>query len=115
MTSQSDTAKGWLPSGPGAQRRILCHDKPLMMVEFLFETGGEGLPHSHPHVQTTYVASGQFRFTIAGETKTLNPGDAIAVPSNAVHSCICLQGGRLIDSFAPRRDDFMTAHGLPLD
>ncbi|MEP2717094.1 cupin domain-containing protein [Pseudophaeobacter sp.] len=115
MIVHSDTPKAWLPSGPGAQRRILCQDETLMMVEFRFEQGGEGLPHSHPHVQTTYVSSGAFQFTVAGVTKDLKPGDAMIIPSNAVHSCICLEEGALLDSFSPRRDDFMAAHGLPLD
>lgn len=112
MPNTPETPTDWLPSGPGAQRRILCHDKALMMVEFAFETDGQGLPHSHPHVQTTYVSAGQFEFTVAGVTTILNPGDAVSIPSNAQHSCVCLQKGRLLDSFTPRRDDFMIAHGL---
>lgn len=115
MPNTASQTESWMTSGPGAMRRILCQDKALMMVEFAFEKGGEGLPHSHPHVQTTYVSAGEFEFTVAGVTKVLAPGDAIIIPSNAVHSCVCLQEGRLLDSFAPRRDDFMTAHGLPLD
>lgn len=115
MQVNSDSPEAWMSSGPGAKRRILCQDKALMMVEFAFEKNAEGLPHSHPHVQTTLVAEGQFEFTVSGVTKTLNPGDAITIPSNAVHSCVCLTKGRLVDSFAPRRDDFMTAHGLALD
>ncbi|MEP5152518.1 cupin domain-containing protein [Planktotalea sp.] len=114
MSNTSETDP-WMVSGPGAQRRILCQDKALMMVEFKFEEGGEGLPHSHPHVQTTYVDKGQFEFTIAGKTQILNPGDAVLIPSNAEHSCVCLKAGNLFDSFAPRRDDFMIAHGLELD
>ena len=101
----------WMPTGPGAARRILCDSPDLMLVEFRFETGAEGAPHSHPHVQSTYVASGRFRFTIDGETKDLGPGDSALIPSNAVHGCVCLDAGALIDSFAPRRDDFLVAHG----
>ena len=115
MIVHSDSPDAWMVSGPGAQRRILCSDKDLMMVEFRFETDGEGLPHHHPHTQTTYVTSGRFEFTVAGVTKILEPGDAMIIPSNAVHSCVCLEGGALLDAFAPRRDDFMKAHGLPLD
>ncbi len=81
------------------------------MVEFAFEAQGEGAPHSHRHTQTTYVGSGRFRFTVAGETKILETGDALAIPSNAVHSCLCLEAGSLIDAFAPRREDFLQAHG----
>lgn len=115
MTDTPDNSTAWMASGPGAQRRILCQNKTLMMVEFAFEKDGEGLPHSHPHVQTTYVSAGRFEFTVAGVTKVLNPGDAIIIPSNAMHSCVCLHEGRLLDSFAPRRDDFMIAHGLALN
>ena len=115
MDTTADAQQGWMTSGPGAQRRILCQDKALMMVEFMFEKDGVGVPHSHPHVQTTFVSSGQFEFTVGGDTQILNPGDALIIPSNVEHSCLCLQAGKLLDSFAPRRDDFMAAHGLPLE
>lgn len=112
MKINSDSPTAWMTSGPGAKRRILCQDENLMMVEFRFEKGGEGLPHSHPHVQTTYVSTGRFQFTVSGETKTLVPGDAMIIPTNALHSCVCLEEGSLLDAFTPRRDDFMEAHGL---
>ncbi len=114
MKIHHDSPSEWMVSGPGAQRRILCESKDLMMVEFRFDKDGEGLPHNHPHVQTTYVTSGLFEFTISGETKTLGPGDGLSIPSNAVHSCVCLEKGVLVDAFSPRRDDFMEAHGWPL-
>jgi len=60
-----------MTSGPGAQWRILCQDKALMMVEFMFEKDGVGVPHSHPHVQTTFVSSGQFEFTVGGVNERL--------------------------------------------
>ncbi|CTQ60277.1 MAG: cupin domain-containing protein [Roseibium album] len=111
MLVHSDAPSAWMDSGPGARRRILCENKEIMMVEFRFEKGGEGLPHNHPHVQTTYVASGRFRFTVEGETNLLGPGDAMVIPSNAVHSCVCEEAGNLLDAFTPRRDDFLEAHG----
>ena len=36
------------------------------MVEFAFEKGGVGAVHSHPHVQSSYVAEGRFEVTIDG-------------------------------------------------
>jgi len=29
------------------------------------------------------------------------------IPSEAVHGCVCLEPGELIDCFTPRRDDFL--------
>ena len=114
MTINSDAPSEWMDSGPGAQRRIHCENKDLMMVEFRFEKAGEGILHNHPHTQTTYVASGKFQFTVDGLTKVLNTGDVMIIPSNVQHSCVCLESGSLLDSFSPRRDDFMEAHGWPL-
>jgi len=115
MTNTPDNPQGWMDLGDGVARRILCQEKSLMGVEFKFAAGAKGAPHSHPHVQTTFAASGRFEFTIDGVVTTLETGEALAIPSGVVHSCVCLEKGNLIDSFTPRRDDFMQAHGLPLD
>ena len=95
-------------AGHGVTRTVLAESPELMLVEFAFADGGEGLPHAHPHVQSTFVKSGRFAFTVAGETFEVGPGDAFVIPSNAVHGCRALgEPGVLIDSFTPRRDDFL--------
>lgn len=33
--------------------------------------------------------------------------DMIVIPSNVEHGCVALEAGSLIDTFAPRRDDFL--------
>jgi quercetin dioxygenase-like cupin family protein len=93
--------------GNGATRRILADSPELMTVEVRFAEGGVGPAHSHPHLQSTVVKSGRFEFTIGEETFEVGPGDAFVVPSGAVHSCRALEPGVLIDSFTPRRDDFL--------
>ena len=40
-------------------------------------------------------------------TRDIGPGDAFVIPSGAEHGCLCLEAGELIDSFTPRRDDFL--------
>ena len=90
-----------------SSRQVLSDSPELMVVAFEFAQGGEGALHSHPHVQSTYVESGRFRFTVAGDTREVGPGDSFVIPSGAVHGCICLEAGRLIDCFTPRRDDFL--------
>lgn len=92
---------------PGVTRRVLADNPELMVVSFAFEEGAEGKLHSHPHVQSTYVESGSFRFTIAGDAFEVGPGDSFVIPSGAEHGCTCLAAGRLIDTFTPRRDDFL--------
>ncbi|MCW2305932.1 cupin domain-containing protein [Rhodobium gokarnense] len=95
------------PSGPGVTRQVLSESEALMVVAFTFETGGIGDLHSHPHVQSTYVEDGRFAFSVDGEEFEVAKGDSFVIPSGAVHGCTCLEAGRLIDCFTPRRDDFL--------
>ena len=92
---------------PGVTRQVLADDPALMLVAFRFEEGAEGKLHNHVHVQSTFVQSGRFLFTIDGVEAQVGPGDSLMIPSNAVHGCRCLEAGMLVDSFAPRRDDFL--------
>lgn len=91
----------------GVLRQVLADAPELMVVSFRFEEGAEGALHNHPHVQSTYVESGRFRFHLDGEEFEVGPGDSFVIPSNARHGCVCLEPGQLVDCFTPRRDDFL--------
>ncbi|MDO6732975.1 cupin domain-containing protein [Marinovum sp. 2_MG-2023] len=89
-------------------RQVLSDHPDLMVVAFRFgATGAEGALHNHPHVQSTFVESGRFRFTVEGVVTEVAQGDSFVVPSNAEHGCVCLEPGTLVDCFTPRRDDFL--------
>lgn len=92
---------------PGVTRQVLAHTPELMVVSFRFDAGATGKVHDHPHVQSTYVRAGRFRFTVAGEAFEVGPGDSFVIASGARHGCTCLAPGELIDTFTPRRDDFL--------
>ena len=91
----------------GVTRQVLAENPDLMVVAFGFQSGAEGKLHNHPHVQSTFVESGRFRFHMDGTDHDLSAGDSLIIPSNVTHGCICLEAGRLIDTFTPRRDDFL--------
>jgi quercetin dioxygenase-like cupin family protein len=97
----------WVTTADGNRRRVVMYTDELMMVEFAFAKGGVGAPHSHPHVQASYVAEGVFEVTIDGNVRTLGRGSAFIVPSNVVHGVKALEAGRLVDSFTPHRADFL--------
>jgi len=97
-----------VPTGENVSRQVLSDHPDLMVVLFRFDAeGAVGAIHSHPHVQSTYVQSGRFRFSIDGVEKNYGPGDSFIIPSKAMHGCICLEPGQLVDTFTPRRDDFL--------
>ena len=93
--------------GGGVKRRVLAYNEQQMIVEVHFEKGGVGSMHTHPHVQSTYVKSGKFRFTIDGEDVEVAAGDTIAFPPDIPHGTLCLEAGVLLDIFTPMRKDFI--------
>ncbi len=94
-------------TSPGATRQVLAHQPDMMVVAFRFDSGAEGALHSHPHVQSTYVESGRFGFHVDGREIEITAGDSLVIPSGVTHGCVCLEQGALIDTFTPRRDDFL--------
>ena len=66
-------------------------------------------PHSHPHIQTTYLAEGEIIYYCEGEPdQHLKKGDMFSVPSGKKHTIKLLsKAARLIDSFNPIREDFL--------
>lgn len=100
-------ASAWVELAPGNRRRVLVSRSELMQVEFGFDAGVIGALHSHPHVQSSYVAEGSFEVTIGDVTRTLGVGSSFIEPPNVVHGVKALTAGRLVDCFTPRREDFL--------
>jgi quercetin dioxygenase-like cupin family protein len=98
----------WEYASEGMTRQIMGYGSPLMLVKVRFQTGAVGATHSHPHTQGSYVVSGKFEVTIAGEKRILEAGDGFYVAPEVAHGCICLEEGILIDTFSPMRQDFLS-------
>lgn len=93
--------------GEGVTRRILAHAGSLMAVEVSFDKGAIGPIHSHPHEQLTSVLSGVFEFTIGDEAQVVRQGDTLYKRPHILHGCVCLEAGKLLDTFTPVREDFL--------
>lgn len=104
--TENDIVK-WTNVAPGVKRAILAYDESVMLVKVKFEKGAIGALHQHPHVQISYVESGQFEVEIGGLKKILNKGETFFAPSNVWHGVICLEEGVLMDTFSPMRKDFI--------
>ena len=107
MESSAVRPGDWVDAGPGVRRRILGHVPEMMLVEVAFQSGAIGPVHSHPHTQASYVAEGRFEVTVEGATQILSAGQSFIVAPGLRHGVLALEAGRLIDSFAPRRADFL--------
>jgi quercetin dioxygenase-like cupin family protein len=104
----SDSAAEWRKTADaGVERKILGYDPLLMVVKVKFEKEACGSFHTHPHSQSSYIASGKFEFTIDGEKQTVAAGDGFYVAPNVLHGCKCIDAGVIIDTFSPMREDFL--------
>ena len=97
-----------VPVSPGSvSRKVRAHGPGLMLVEVSFEAGGVAPEHAHPHEQATCCLGGRFEFTVEGRTEPMVEGDSVHVPGGVPHSVRCLEKGRMLDAFAPAREDFL--------
>jgi quercetin dioxygenase-like cupin family protein len=96
----------WEDLGDGVSRQFVGYNSQVMMVIVQFEKNAIGALHNHFHSQITYVAEGKFEVTVDGEMKILQKGDGFLQP-NIFHGVKCLEAGKLIDVFAPFREDFI--------
>lgn len=97
----------WTDVAPGNRRAVLSERPEMMLVAFSFDPGAVGALHSHPHTQVSYVAEGSFDVTVDGHTQRLQAGSSFIVAPNLIHGVVALEKGLLIDTFTPRRDDFL--------
>ncbi|MDI6696815.1 MAG: cupin domain-containing protein [Anaerolineales bacterium] len=90
---------------PGIRTRTFWGDQMLLGVVDL--DANAVLPaHSHPHEQITFVLEGELHVDIAGEQRTLRPGELMVIPGGVEHSLVVgSQPARVIDVFSPTRED----------
>lgn len=89
-------------------RKIMAYGGNMMAVKVMFSKKCPLSTHSHPHEQTSYVAEGEFEFEVNGTREKVQKGDSLYLPPNSVHGCACIsEGGVLIDTFSPIREDFL--------
>jgi quercetin dioxygenase-like cupin family protein len=92
--------------------RYLAHTNNVMIAVVDFNDGPAAQPdppHSHPHEQVSYVASGEIILIMGTEKARLSEGDLFTVAPNVPHAVQTLtKHVRLIDAFNPIRNDFLT-------
>ncbi|MDY5931091.1 MAG: cupin domain-containing protein [Candidatus Ornithospirochaeta sp.] len=91
----------------GITRKVLAHNKNLMVCELHFQKGAVGKLHEHFHEQCSYIISGKFEMEIGGKKVVLGPGDSTYKQPGIVHGGVCLEEGTLLDIFTPEREDFL--------
>lgn len=90
---------------PGIRARIVHTERTSQSWVELDE--GVAFPaHQHPHEQTVNVLEGTLELVVDGQTHRLDPGQTYAIPPNVPHSGRAVSRCRVLDVFAPAREDY---------
>ncbi len=80
-----------------------------IMFSFVRLAPGAVMPdHNHPHEQLGYVLEGTIVLNLAGDERTLQAGDAYAIPGGVTHRAVGGSNGCLVlDAFNPPREEYL--------
>jgi len=90
---------------PGAIGRY-AHTGKMTVGEVDLAAGVVVPMHQHPQDQFSYVLAGRVEFTVGTETRVMNAGDCAVIPGGTLHGCRTLTACRILDTFAPVREDY---------
>jgi quercetin dioxygenase-like cupin family protein len=90
---------------PGYRARLVHSDR--MTFSYVdIDAGASFAEHDHPHEQAIHLLEGEFEVTIDGETKVMRAGEVAIVPPHARHRGTAITPCRVLDVFAPVREDY---------
>ncbi len=90
----------------GTIRGRYGHTERMTLGIVELDAGAVVPAHAHPHEQITYVVEGRFEFFVGEERTTLEPGMAALIPGGVTHGGRTLTKVRVVDVFAPVREDY---------
>ena len=90
---------------PGIRARLIHTDRVThSWVEV--DAGATFPEHQHPHEQIVTVLEGELELVVEGKVHRLTPGTVFVIPPDARHSGGGITKCRVLDAFAPTREDY---------
>jgi quercetin dioxygenase-like cupin family protein len=82
------------------------HGKQSTLAFWEIKQGCTMPEHQHPHEQITHIVSGELEMVIGGEKMLLTAGSVHVIPSNTPHGAFAKTDCKVIDAFAPCREEY---------
>jgi quercetin dioxygenase-like cupin family protein len=82
------------------------HGERMTAGDLLLDADTDIPMHQHPHEQLTYLIEGRMEFVVGDEKQLMEPGDLAIIPGGVLHGGRTITECRVIDTFAPARDDY---------
>lgn len=90
---------------PGFRARVV-HGERTSQSWVDIDAGAAFPEHAHPHEQVVNVLAGTLELVCDGVVHTLEPGQVLVIPPNVPHEGRALTACRVLDIFAPVREDY---------
>jgi quercetin dioxygenase-like cupin family protein len=90
---------------PGIRARLV-HSARTSQSWVELDAGVSFPEHQHPHEQTVNVLEGMLELVVNAETHVLSAGQSFVSAPDARHSGRARTACRVLDVFAPERDDY---------
>jgi quercetin dioxygenase-like cupin family protein len=90
---------------PGIRARVV-HTERTSQSWVDIDEGASFPEHHHPHEQVVNMLEGVLELNVSGETHVLSPGSVFVIPPNVPHSGRARTVCRVLDVFAPVREDY---------
>ena len=90
---------------PGFRARVV-HSARTSESWVEADAGASFPEHQHPQEQIVNVLEGELELTVAGVTHRLTAGRVLVIPPDVPHRGRAITSCRVLDVFAPPRDDY---------
>lgn len=90
---------------PGLRARLIHSDR--VTHSWVDVDAGATFPeHQHAHEQIVSILAGELELVVEGQVHRLTPGMVFVIPPNAKHSGRGVTACKVLDAFAPVREDY---------
>lgn len=79
-----------------SKRKIIAEGEELTSSHLYAEAGSVFTEKRKPYSGIAVILSGQFEFTLDGDTALLSAGDSVYIPPDVPYSFVCLGKGEVI-------------------
>lgn len=90
---------------PGIRARVV-HTERVSHSWVELDEGAAFPEHHHPHEQVVSVLEGRLEIVVDGQRHELEPGVVFVIPPHAPHAGRALTACRVLDAFAPVREEY---------
>jgi quercetin dioxygenase-like cupin family protein len=87
--------------------RKMLNGEAMTVAEITLAAGAVVPVHDHPNEQIATVLDGRLRFVVGDEEREVGAGESVLIPGGVPHRVEALADSRVLDVFAPRREDWL--------